>query len=180
MGSEGLLDRLLPGEHVLWSGRPRQGLMLCSQDLMLVPFSLIWGGFVLFVSIGAIQDARNVGLVQFLLAFLLVFGVYLIFGRFLVDAWMRSHLYYAVTDRRVLILRAGPLGKFTSMPIAQLPPIDLTEGRGGRGTIYFGPRYPWVRQGFIMPASTAIPQFVGIDSARSVYDTIQQQQNAPA
>jgi hypothetical protein len=40
--------RLLDGETVVWSGRPGQGLRFTGRDLLLVPFSLLWGGFAVF------------------------------------------------------------------------------------------------------------------------------------
>ena len=41
-------DRLLPGERILWTGRPGQGLMLTRNDMFLIPLSLMWFGFTVF------------------------------------------------------------------------------------------------------------------------------------
>jgi hypothetical protein len=85
-------------------------------------------------------------------------------------------MYYAVTDGRVLILRSGPLSKFSAMSLDQLPDTNLTENADGRGTIRFGTAAPyWAGSGFSgwTPALDSTPQFLAIDDARRVFDHIQ-------
>jgi hypothetical protein len=172
------MDRLLRDEKIVWSGRPAQGLLLTGRDAFLIPFSLFWGGFIIFWETNALTQAK--GQTFFALwgiPFVLV-GLYLIVGRFLFDAWIRRGMSYAVTNKRILILRSGPFGKFTAVPIDRLPDASLSEGRNGRGTIRFGQQVAvWGGRGGFngwTPALDPTPQFIGIENVRSVFDQVQQ------
>src|SRR4051812_28305000 len=102
MTSELFTGRLLPGERIIWSGQPQQGLLLTARDIFLIPFSLMWCGFAIFWTVMATgaskSDANPAG--GFFILWGLMFvtiGLYFVFGRFIVDAWVRRGLHYAVT-----------------------------------------------------------------------------------
>ena len=127
------------------------------------------------ISIQAISDQKHGDPAAFIIIpFFLLIGLYLGFGRFVVDAFARGRTTYTLTSRRALI----DSGLFTkaerSINLAVLPEIGLRERRSGRGTVTFGangggpfammPRnWPGARQ-FLPPA------FDGIDDVRRVYD----------
>ena len=112
----------------------------------------------------------------------LAVGLYLIVGRFFYDAWLRKHLLYGVTNKRVLILRNAFSPKLTSRDIASLPMLELTEYRNGTGTIVFDSDdvgYSWLGRnrgfGAWTPAASANAQFFRIDNPRRVYELIRKQ-----
>jgi hypothetical protein len=94
------------------------------------------------------------------------------------DAWARRGIRYAVTDKRILILRSAPFAKFTAMTFGQLPSLNLIERGSGRGTIRFGQdQIAWSNRGYggWSPAFEPTPQFIAIEDARRVFEHIQAQ-----
>lgn len=179
---EQALDRELSGsERMLWSGIPRQGFVLRSSDAFFVPFSLLWGGFVVFWEHGAISSHAPPFMVLWGVPFVLV-GVYVIFGRFFVDRYQRSRIHYAVTDERVLIIRGSANREVKSLPLQTLSEITMRERTDGSGTITFGPLDPryamWTGMGSPWPGlgKRLPPSFELIPNVRSVYDTIRDAQ----
>ncbi len=175
---------LLPGERLLWTGRPRQGLAFYPMDVLLIPFSLMWGGFAIFWNYSVWTSFPDSGTPDdwvfklWGLPFLAV-GLYLIAGRFLFDAWVRRRSYYAVTNERILILRTSPTTKLISLDIQSLPMFELAEKRDGTGTIVFDSEnvgYSWFGRnrglGIWTPAASASPQFFRVDRPREVYELI--------
>lgn len=176
MDEQIIRSRLLPGEHILWEGRPAQGLLLTRRDGLLIPFSLFFLGFsILWTTIAASGAPDFFALFGSLF---IAVGLFFAVGRFLLDAWLRSRTRYAVTDRRVLVARTGPLGQFIAVDRTKLPAIDLSEHADGRGTIRFGPPAPMFQSNNSFagwtPALDAVPQFLAIERPRYVFDLVQQ------
>src|SRR5208283_4403082 len=98
------------------AGMPNPRVVFHSDDWFAIPFSLLWGGFAIFWEasvLGFWNFSARSGLhpVSYFMALwgvpFVVIGQYMIWGRFLVDAWLKRRTYYAVTNRRVLILQEG-------------------------------------------------------------------------
>ena len=128
-------------ETIRWTGRPQQGLAFRAQDMFLIPFSLIWCGFVVLWTMAALSAAPF--LVLWGLMFV-AFGLYLFAGRFVADALLRAKTYYALTDERALILSGLFSPRFTAVDLAATSEIHVRGGGGRPGTIVFGPDIgPW-------------------------------------
>lgn len=188
MENESTAFRLLDGERIIWSGRPAQGLRLSSRDGQMVPFGLAWLAFAVFWE-WQVRSAPHAPAFMWLLGvpFILV-GIYLVVGRFLLDAWVRSGTRYAVTNRRILISRVRPFQTFIALGLDRLPESSVNDESDRRGTIRFGlpspgllfrfgvqPQYVGPGNGLLAftPALDPTPQFLGIKDARTVFDLIQ-------
>ena len=108
-------------------------------------------------------------------------GLYLIFGRFFVDAWIRGKTYYGVTDDRAVIVRQALGNRVQSLNLKAIPEISFNVNSAGRGTITFGPSGFGQAFSRILPVASsrqpAAPAFELIDDARQVYDMIRKAQS---
>jgi len=131
------------GERLLWSGRPRGGLRLRPQDVVLIPFSLLWGGFAIFWEVMALSmTAKAPAPFRFLfplfgLPFVLI-GLYMIVGRFFADARARGRTIYGVTNQRILIVGGARGAQTRSVELPSISELSLVEHKDGTGTITFG------------------------------------------
>lgn len=178
VGSEAFADRLLKGEKIVWTGRPAQGLLLTGRDVFLIPFSLLWTGLAGFIGLTSLSQPNAPAFARLVPILFMLLGLYIVVGHFLVDAWLRGKIDYAITSSRILISRSGPFPKFTALKLDRMPDASLSERAAGRGTIRFGPQVSvWGRgnaSAFWTPSLDPTPQFIAIEDARKVFDQIQQ------
>jgi hypothetical protein len=182
---EELQKHLQNGEQLLWSGRPADGIRFRKQDIFLVPFSLMWGGFAIFwefmVTFGMSHKGSENAPLMIRIMFPLwgipfvIAGLYLIFGRFLFDAKKRSKTFYGVTNQRIIILSGLFSRNIKSLNLKNLTDVSMDEKSDGTGTITFGPSIPM--SGFVSGSwpgtrSIASPCFEMVDNVSNVYKII--------
>ncbi|HVW11906.1 MAG TPA: hypothetical protein VHC90_25175 [Bryobacteraceae bacterium] len=163
---------LLPGEFLVWAGRPVEGIILHRQDLYLIPLSLFWGGFSLLWEAGVsgllipLQQIDTAGILWGIPFVLL--GQYLMWGRFLHAAWKKQRTFYGLTNRRVIIVQNG---RTVTAHIDRLPAIMVERGWGA-GTIRFPqPGRRFRRHGKNIWDSMAVgpaPAFIDVEDAEGV------------
>ncbi len=164
-----------PNERILWAGQPRQGLILRPQDIFMIPFSLLWGGFAIFWFISVLSIEGSGFFALFGVPFVLV-GLYLIFGRFFFDSWMRKNTFYAITNQRILIRNGGRVSSLTSINLSAIPEITLQEHRTGRASIFFGALPPQLGPFAAKVRSQAGPFFDQIENGQQVYQILRRAQ----
>ena len=169
---EAISGQLGSGERLLWAGSPRPGLTLQAADALLIPFSLLWGGFAFFWEYEVIKSGAPLVMRLFGLPFVLI-GLFFIGGRFFFDAWRRSRTFYGLTNQRAIIASGR---RVRSLNLPTLGDVTLSERPDGSGTIVFGfagapiawsRGLAWTRTGRATP-----PGFDMVPGARQVYDRI--------
>ena len=140
-----LQPELMSGESLQWAGMPNPSVVFHSDDWFMVPFSLLWGGFAIFWEAGVLGYWQNGTKAHPAPTFMVLWGIpfviagqYIIWGRFLWEAWLKRRTHYAVTNRRVLILQEGWKRHIRSCDLESIPEINREGERSG--TLWLGPR----------------------------------------
>lgn len=178
--SDKFRDELNPGERIIWSGQPQQGLMLRPADALMIPFSIMWGGFAIFWESSVVSDGVPFFFMLWGIPFVLI-GLYIIFGRFFVDSAQRSKTYYALTNERVIIIAGLFNQNVKTLRLQKLPEINISTRSSGKGTITFGASHPmaWMYSGSGFPNMgryNIAPSFDMIDDVKTVYQHIKRLQ----
>jgi len=141
-----LQGELLAGERLLWTGQPDPRVIFERVDIFLVPFSLLWGGFALVweagvLGLGVFGEGHRSAVPWFFvlwgIPFVLV-GLYFIAGRFFYKAWRKRRTYYALTNKRALVLVEGRGRALRACFLSAVPTINKSVRSSGVGTITFG------------------------------------------
>ncbi len=162
-------------ENVLWSGRPKQGLMTTSEDIYMIPFTIFLCGLaivfaVFFEVIGAPIIVTLVGMM------FVCIGIYIVFGRFVHDSIIRSKTQYFVTDKRIKIVKNGIE---TSILLDRWSCLRMEKFKDGTGTIKFAeppPPPPLSSRGYyvrdLVKSLDKTPQFYRISEPDYVLDLL--------
>jgi hypothetical protein len=173
-------SELSPGETIHWTGQPNTSVIFHKEDIGMIPFSLMWGGFTIFWLLGASgtggfsHRAPDKSFEWFGWiwgsAFVLI-GQYMIWGRFVHAYWKKQRTFYALTTKRALIIVNGLRDRTASSAYFETTPIiEKSVRRDGIGSICFGGPVTgeWKMGRTRTPRP---PTFDDVDSADSVYQT---------
>ena len=150
--------------------------MLRGSDAFMIPFSVFWGGFAVYWEYTAYKSGAPAFFLLFGVPFVLV-GLYIVVGRFFVDALVRNRTYYGITDDRAIIITEFPSQITKSLSLATLSDITFSTKSDNSGSISLGAQHPMAAMfgGMNWPGMGAYqgPQFDMIENVKSVYDILQ-------
>jgi hypothetical protein len=122
-------------ERLLWSGRPRQGIVFGRSDLFAIPFSLFFFGFSVFWIVGAATQTKGTSWFPLFGVPFVLIGLYMLVGRHLADSYYRSGLYYGLTDQRAILASTVFGRKVTSIDLKGLTGLKLEQSSPSIGTV---------------------------------------------
>lgn len=169
---------LMPGETIEWTGQPNSSAFFHREDWFAIPFGIVWGGGSLIFVLAALRlvDIGEKGPGNpFEIAMAALFtavGQYLIWGRIVHRRWKKMRTFYALTNRRALIVEYGFRRRISSSAMWDgLTLIHKRVHHGGVGSICFGGPVTdeWT---FGRNNSPRHPTFDDVDNADMLYQTI--------
>jgi hypothetical protein len=174
-------SELQPGETIEWSGQPNLSVIFHREDWIAIPFGFMWGGFAIFWLLAASgmwdiwQNKPNHPFQLFGIIWgtpFVVVGQYMIWGRFVHRRWKKKRTYYALTNRRALIVEYGFRNRTSSSAFFDtVPTVDKRVRQDGIGSISFGgpvtDEWQWGKNKPPRP-----PTFDDVENADALYQTV--------
>jgi hypothetical protein len=171
------VPRLLKGERILWSARPKRGLFFRTEWLAVIPILGVgcWMSSVVFSasrSSGEWPPFMLLGLVS--AAFVIGVAANLV-G---LDLFSALKAEYHLTDKRVIVATRVVASLERSVPLSELGEVGLRERSNGSGSVTFRPKMSWADR-LRPPAYFELlwfPRlaFDNIAAARDVYNLVLQ------
>ena len=174
------MNVLLPGERVLWSGRPGR-VVPRGLDWYRLAFGLVW----ISVVVGSASPWPENGVPYVGLGFA-AFGFAVSSGPVIGRLWVMRRVVYAVTDRRVVVVdRVSGRTRASAYLAALAPPVTRTRTRDdGVGTVTFGEPVGFLSSAGHQPSKGQSPQvqieLVAVPDAERVRDVVAQAQSRQA
>ncbi len=112
------------------------------------------------------------------LPFVLI-GLFLTFGRKIVDMMRRKRTIYGVTDKRIIILRGASEQRLITLDMKDITSVSFGERKDGHGSVFFNDPGRTHNLGQLMhlPSMRPLsPTFEVIHDPKHVHDIIIEQQ----
>lgn len=162
-------------ETILWTGKPKSGILIRDADIILIPMSIILLGFSIILDYVLIHFESNF-IFKFIGVTFALLAIYMGGMRFLFDALKRKRTFYCITNKRVLVI-SGKKGKVKTLPLKNIDRLDKTEEKDGSGFLIFGntnPLWPWLFGGFYLVGEN-VPGLETLPNVKEVFRILEEQ-----
>jgi hypothetical protein len=123
-----------PGERVIWSGKPDAPRYAFRKAWYTFAFGLFFLGFSVFWVVGATKQS-GWEFSSFGMLFVII-GACMVLSP-LWQIFRATRTTYALTDRRAITDISGPFPQRTSVPLKQIPFVDVRSSAAGPGHVLF-------------------------------------------
>lgn len=89
---------------MLWAGRPDTDRWLVPMDRYVIPISVLWTGWVIFMTLRILTPPTGSAILLLVALPFLASALYLLFGRLIARQRIGPRTAYAITNRRALAL----------------------------------------------------------------------------
>lgn len=128
---ESVTDLLMPGEKLLWSGKPKKSVFVLENVFQMLPFALIWLAFDAFFIIMLVSNGGFAGsMLWFLIPFfaLHLLPVWIWLSKVLTANKRYKNTEYCITDKRVII-KSGFIGmQVSTIMMKDVASVDIRKG----------------------------------------------------
>jgi hypothetical protein len=176
-------DELLRREEILWAGQPDPRILFSRSDIFSIPvgiaftlFSIEWESETFKQALNPSSKADASWLLPLFGVPFVLIGLYLAVGRFFYKVWNKKRTYYAVTNKRILVVKNSRRRELRGAYLEAIPVINRSIRPDGHGTIIFGNTPPGALMsedsGFDFLGSHTVehaPSFRDINDAEKVY-----------
>lgn len=173
-------------EKLIWSGRPKQGVVVQGLDYISIAIGVLFLAIAISVmatlcsSLFERPEVSVFPAIAALTCFMLLTAFFL-FWRFHSDKIYRSHSYYGVTNKRVIIVSKRFSKTVYSLSLSELENVaTIKEYSDKSGSITFASREkirsahftPMPIIFFFIAGGDGIPRFKHIENVRKVFELI--------
>lgn len=157
-------------EYILWKGHPEKGNIFTGREAVMLPFSIVWLSFAVYWEITALRSGSNWFMVLWGLPFVAI-GAYLLIGRFIMTAYLRTRTFYVITNRKLMIRKGSRIQIHDGR---NLPPMNLVIHKNGNGTILFTQNV-YTSKGSRSSTALAIENIADVAQAQNAVDRMERQ-----
>ncbi len=135
---------LKAGERLVWTGQPKQGVVFTGMDVIALPFGIFWLLLSLvFVAMAIFGDPDEISWVFVCIGLPFVFiGMQMTFIRFFMDKNRRAKTFYAVTDKRAIVVEAYSPPRIFTYEQADLFDLRINRRNGNADVLFGGWKIP--------------------------------------